>query len=201
MRGTALANKGVQQGRRTQDAVLEWWSGCRTLRAACSQKTAVVIGLNRQKALSQRRPPTITEPWDFASVRHLRRGSADRVPALTEGDRRGFYFEGEPPVCASGTVCCCGGLDPALTEFVGVVLSSTARAETHAKLIRKARARADATRVLSTNDTSLPMPLKKEFGAGQFARTFKWERKSNLVLFPSSSLGHAPGIGKSDRGP
>ena len=128
MRGTALANEGVQHGRRTQDAVLEWWSGCRTSRAACSQKTAVVIGLNRQKALRQRRPPTITEPWDFASVRHLRRGSPDRVPALTEGDSGGSYFEGEP-VCASGTVCRCGGLDPALTECVGVVLSSNARAE------------------------------------------------------------------------
>ena len=64
----------------------------------------------------------------FRKRRHLRRGSPDRVPALTEGDSGGSYFEGEP-VCASGTVCRCGGLDPALTECVGVVLSSNARAE------------------------------------------------------------------------
>ena len=102
--------------------------------------------------------------------------SPPRLPAALDGrgnlrllyrpDHNGpslayVYFE-EEPGRSSGPACCSGGLDPALTEFVGVVLSSSARAETHAKLIRKARVRADATRVLSTNDTSLPMPLKKE---------------------------------------
>jgi hypothetical protein len=71
------------------------------------------------------------------------------------------YFEDEPGR-ASGNACCSGGLDSALTECVGMVLSSNASAKTHAKLTIKARVRADSTRVRSTNDTSLCIPLKKE---------------------------------------
>jgi hypothetical protein len=71
------------------------------------------------------------------------------------------YFEDEPDR-ASGNACCSGGLDSALTgECVGVILSSNARVETHARLIRKARMRAHSTRVRSTNNTSLRMPLKR----------------------------------------
>ena len=72
-----------------------------------------------------------------------------------------FYFEDEP-VGASGAACCSGGLDPPSMECVAVVLSSSARAQTHAKLTRKARVSADSTLVLSTKDISLHMPLKKE---------------------------------------
>jgi hypothetical protein len=71
------------------------------------------------------------------------------------------YFEDEL-VGASGAACCSGGLDPASMECVAVVLSSSARAQTHARLTRKARVRADSTLVLSTKDISLHMPLKKE---------------------------------------
>ena len=62
---------------------------------------------------------------------------------------------------AGGDACCTGGLDPAFT-CVGTVLSSSARTTTQARLMRKARVRADSTRVRSTNDTSLRMSLKKE---------------------------------------
>ena len=62
---------------------------------------------------------------------------------------------------AGGDACCTGGLDPAFT-CVGTVLSSSARAATQARLMRKASVRADSTRVRSSNDTSLRMPLKKE---------------------------------------
>jgi hypothetical protein len=62
---------------------------------------------------------------------------------------------------AGGDACCTGGFDPAFT-CVGTVLSSNARAQIHARLMGKARVRADSSRVRSTNDTSLRMPLKKE---------------------------------------
>ena len=62
---------------------------------------------------------------------------------------------------AGGDACCTGGFDPAFT-CVGTVLSNSARTAIQARLMRKARVRADSTRVRSTNDTSLRMPLKKE---------------------------------------
>ena len=73
------------------------------------------------------------------------------------------YFE-EEPGRVSGIACCGGGLASALTgECVGaVVLSRNARAKTHARLTRNARVRADPTRILSTNDTSLRTPLKRK---------------------------------------
>jgi hypothetical protein len=69
-----------------------------------------------------------------------------------------FSFEEEPDR-GSGAGCWSGRVDPALTECVGAVLSSNARAETHVRLIRTARVKAEAIRVLSTNDASLRMPL------------------------------------------
>ena len=89
-----------------------------------------------------------------------------RRPAFAKPMARGrplgcFYFEDEL-VGASGAACCSGGLDPASMECVAAVLSSSARAQTHARLTRKARVRADSTLVLSTKDISLRMPLKKE---------------------------------------
>jgi hypothetical protein len=67
------------------------------------------------------------------------------------------YFE-EERGRASGAAWFSGGLDPASTECVGVVLSSNARAKTQARLMRKARVRADSTRVRSTNETSFVHP-------------------------------------------
>ena len=99
-------------------------------------------------------------------VRHSRRERNGRPVTLRppwtvgRGKQRLVYFE-EEPGRASGAAWCSGGLDPS-TECVGVVLSSNARAKTQARLMRKARVRADSTRVRSTNETSLCIPIKKE---------------------------------------
>jgi hypothetical protein len=73
-----------------------------------------------------------------------------------------YVYFGEEPGRVGGNACCWGALGPALTECGGVALSSNARAKTQARLMRKARVRADSTRVRSTNETSLCIPIKKE---------------------------------------
>jgi hypothetical protein len=92
--------------------------------------------------------------------RNGRRSDPSPPWTVGRGKQRLVYFE-EEPGRASGAAWCSGGLDPS-TECVGVVLSSNARAKTQARLMRKARVRADSTRVRSTNETSLCIAIKKE---------------------------------------
>jgi hypothetical protein len=109
-------------------------------------------------AVILRPPRSFTPPWSIEET----------AACFVIKDRGGqtlayVYFE-EEPGRVSGIACCGGGLASALTgECVGaVVLSSNARAKTHARLTRNARVRADPTRILSTNDTSLRTPLKRK---------------------------------------
>ena len=98
-------------------------------------------------------PPWIAEETDACFIIRDHNGQALAY----------VYFE-EEPERVSGIACWGGELASALTGgCVGaVVLSSNARAKTHARLTRNARVRADPTRILSTNDTSLRTPLKRK---------------------------------------
>jgi hypothetical protein len=104
----------------------------------------------RSRSAPASKCPREWSPWRLAGSR-IFRWRASKCSRCTRPRKPGR---------ASGAAWCSGGLDPS-TECVGVVLSN-ARAKTQARLMRKARVRADSTRVRSTNETSLCIPIKKE---------------------------------------